>query len=420
MKIDPEALEIPIDLPTTSDVVEQKVNDGLPAKPRFVCEVTDPERRGEGMYQYIAYRVNTTMESSPGNTVVNTADRRFSDFVWLQETLIKQFRGVLIPPLPDKQVIGHLTGERFSGDLINERRRGLEKFLNRLAVHQILQNSQDVIQFLTADDAKMAALKAEKKQPARGRGVMDFFRESVQTFQNTFGSGSERQKTADDLSCEAVFDYSSLLEKQLEKVHTSSEELVQRTRGLEKCWFEFAIACTLLGGYESKNEEEALGQVCAQLGNTADRLTSLYQQKWQDENIHFREPLKDYLRYAQSVQDMCRSRAAMLLTYQTSTSELESRQRALAEVQGVPGKEERARSIERSVVEAQGIADTDRIELQRVTQSTLAEAARFRREKEQELRSIILNFVNMQIDHSKRAQQVWESVLPEIDDSKQE
>jgi sorting nexin-1/2 len=388
-----------------------------PAKAKFTCEVTDPESRGEGMYKFISYKVNTRSESSPGAVTVTVVERRFSDFVWLQERLLKQYRGVLIPPLPDKQVIAAVTGNRFSGDFINERRRGLEKFLNRIGVHQELQDSPDVELFLNAEDASFAAARQERKGASSERGLMNFFRETAQSLSNQFGAGAERQKTADDVSCEAVSEYARMLEGQLEKVHGSSEELVSRTRGLEKSWFEFAIACTLLGGYESKNEEEALGQICSRLGNTADRLSILFKQKGEDENIRFREPLKDYLRYAQSVQQMCNSRSATLLTFQTSMSVLEDRQRSLAEVQGVPGKEARARAIEVSVAEAQTIADQNRAELQRVTQMTLAEAARFRIEKEQEIRDIIINFVNMQIQHSRMAQAIWQSVLPNLENT---
>ncbi len=51
----------------------------------------------------------------------------------------------------------------------------------------------------------------------------------------------------------------------------------------------------------------------------------------------------------------------------------------MSKAQGVPGKEAAARQIEVQVAEAQRDADRDRAELERVTRSTLAEAARFRR-----------------------------------------
>ena len=233
------------------------------------------------------------MENSPGIVTENSVERRFSDFAWLQQQLVKHNRGVLVPPLPDKKIIGALTGDRFSGDFISERSRGLEKFLNRLAVHAVLQNAPQLTTFLTASDEELAGKKQETKtQPAQeDRGIMNFFRESVQSISNTFGAGAERPKDQDDLACDAVVEYATLLEKQLEKVHTSAEEIVGRTRGLSKCWFEFALSCTLLGQYESKNEEEALGQVCSKLGNTADRLSILLTQKSDDENAqrHLRE-----------------------------------------------------------------------------------------------------------------------------------
>lgn len=292
----------------------------------------------------------------------------------------------------------------------------MEKFLNRLAIHAILQDSKDLETFLHANDEGMAHAKMTKKeQDGKDRGLMNFFRETAQSLSNTFGVGPERPKSADDVACDAVSEYASALETSLENVHATAEQLVERSRGLSTCWFEFALACTLLGQFESKNEEEALGQVCSKLGSCADRLCVLMTKKGDEENIHFREPLKDYLKYTQAVQEMCRARASISLTYQTSLGVLQGRQESLARQKGQPGREEQAAAMERSVNEAQKIADQDRAELARVTALMLREAARFRREKEDEIRKIVINFVKMQISHSKQVQAAWETVLPEID-----
>jgi len=342
--------------------------------------------------------------------------------VWLQAKLVAENRGVLVPPLPEKQPTGLVTGAAFSANFISERRRGLEKFLLRLSVHEVLQSSKVVHDFLHADDASFASLKVEKKEPAPGQksGFLNFFNESYQAFSNIVGAGAERPKTAEDIDCEGVLEYATLLEKQLEKVHTSAEELVAKTKALSTCWFEFSLQAILLGQYESKNEEEVLGQICCKLGNTADKLSHLLTKKANDEDVQFREQFKDYLKYTLCVQELCRSRAATLLTYQTSLGILEARQADLSKAQGVPGKEAAARTIEVQVAEAQRDADRDRAELERVTRSALAEAARFRREKEQDIRRVIIDFVKMQIQQSRQAQETWESLLPEIDGNPQE
>lgn len=48
--------------------------------------------------------------------------RRYSDFVWLSDQLAKDVPGSIVPPLPEKAVVG-----RFSAEFVESRRRLLEK-----------------------------------------------------------------------------------------------------------------------------------------------------------------------------------------------------------------------------------------------------------------------------------------------------
>jgi len=49
------------------------------------------------------------------------ADRRYYDFVWLNDRLRESFKGYIIPPLPDKTIIPN----RFDPQFIQARRRDL-------------------------------------------------------------------------------------------------------------------------------------------------------------------------------------------------------------------------------------------------------------------------------------------------------
>jgi len=400
-----------------SEVAGDNNDEGFPPgfSPSIKCDisVTDPEKKGDGMYQYISYKVNTTAELQPGKFTQSAVVRRFSDFVWLHEQLLANCKGVLIPPLPEKAIIG-----RFSGDFINERRRGLEVFLHRVTTHRVLKDDDTVQLFLLGDDMSMAAAREEKKEAVAvvtsNRGFMSMFKESVQAISNTFGAGKERTKSDDDVACDAIVDYSNSLEVSLTSVHTNVEYLIKRTRALAKCWFEFGLACTLLGQHETKQDEEALGNVFSKLGNCADRLSVLIRKRVDRENVHFREPIKDYIRMVGAVKAMMRTRAAVLLTYQTALSSLEAKQTKLAQLKGVAGKEDQTIKLEQALVEAQDEVDEAKMELDKVTKIALEETAKFREMKQEDLKKIVVEFVRLQIDHSKKVQSAWESILPEI------
>lgn len=99
--------------------------------------VADPKKESEGINSYISYKVNTQTNLPEFTYGQFSVIRRYSDFVWLAEQLQKDVSGAIVPPLPEKAVVG-----RFSAEFIESRRRLLEKFLARLAAHDELSTSK--------------------------------------------------------------------------------------------------------------------------------------------------------------------------------------------------------------------------------------------------------------------------------------
>ena len=105
---------------------------------------------------YMLYKVNTTTNHphfSFGNFSVM---RRFSDLEWLHIQLSTLCPGCIIPALPDKQALG-----RFELEFVESRRRGMERFLNRVTKHADLSNARVIVPFLSADDSLLAQTKNE-------------------------------------------------------------------------------------------------------------------------------------------------------------------------------------------------------------------------------------------------------------------
>jgi hypothetical protein len=101
--------------------------------------VIDPEKKGDGISSYIVYKVKSSIEHSPGKVTEATVSRRYSDFLWLHEHLFltPQLSGFLVPPIPDKAVVG-----RFAEDFVEERRRSLEMFIKRVVAHPIVSSTK--------------------------------------------------------------------------------------------------------------------------------------------------------------------------------------------------------------------------------------------------------------------------------------
>lgn len=66
--------------------------------------------------------------------------RRYSDFEYFRDILERESARVTIPPLP-----GKVFTNRFSDDVIEGRRAGLEKFLKIVVGHPLLQTGSKVL-----------------------------------------------------------------------------------------------------------------------------------------------------------------------------------------------------------------------------------------------------------------------------------
>lgn len=101
-----------------------------------------PGKEGMFMFQHHNYEVASQRR---GSKVI----RRYSDFVWLLDCLHKRYPFRVLPLLPPKRVA--VNGNHLSNDgaFIEKRRRGLNRFINALVRHPILNQEQLVVMFLT-------------------------------------------------------------------------------------------------------------------------------------------------------------------------------------------------------------------------------------------------------------------------------
>jgi sorting nexin-1/2 len=70
--------------------------------------VTEPQKLGEGMGAYVAYKVITKTNMPIFRKRSFSVMRRFSDFLGLHDKLVDKYlrMGRIIPPAPEKSVIG--------------------------------------------------------------------------------------------------------------------------------------------------------------------------------------------------------------------------------------------------------------------------------------------------------------------------
>ena len=88
----------------------------------------------------------TNLPSFGSHSTVIKTRRRYSDFEFFKKCLIKEIALANHPPVTISSLPGKIIlGNRFSDELIEERRKGLNKWLQNIAGHPLLQSSSHVL-----------------------------------------------------------------------------------------------------------------------------------------------------------------------------------------------------------------------------------------------------------------------------------
>lgn len=366
--------------------------------------VTDPLKQSDSFGSYIIYKVNTSTNSPEYSFSQFSVLRRYSDFVWLNEQLNFFYPGTIVPPLPEKQSVG-----RFTPEFVESRRRGIEKFMSRVTKHEILKVTPVLATFLQADDAAFALCKEQYKQDrAAASGGMANWLESKLSALSSSSANVER--TAADVKFDEVMKYIIQLETQMQNVAKHTSSLVKQNRAMANALFEFGQAFTWLG----QSEGDGLGAALTQVGNTADQLSVLATENAEAEAVHLEEPLEEYVRLLAAVKAALKRRQEKKTIHLNAISDLDSKQNSYNKLMGTPGKEAQATAKLEQVERCREYVEKTRVEYEDVSENLLIEFERFKVEKAEDIKQILLNYVKLQIEFNKKSEQAWKDLIPHL------
>jgi len=391
--------------------------------------VSDPVQHSEGVNKYTSYRVDVR---SPGPNDLSTTQafsavlRRYSDFLWLWEKLQDERAGAIVPPLPEKKPTG-----RFNPAFVEDRRRSLERFLRRVAIHPELQDCACLDTFLRADDVTFQAAKHSKANVVLqqssmmgGSMMMNPNGAPPQLMQKPKKEGFKRWfaetktsisgdlvRSPDDELFEEIQRYVHGLDTQMKNVSNQASGLVRKGKEIANGLFEFGLAFNLLG----QSEADALGDSLSKVGETADRLSVLSAEHADQEAMQFEDPLVDMIRQIHAVKLALQKRHEKRLTYSTCLQEVESKQSSLAKMRAQIGMEAKAYGTEMSLRRAQETAELVREDFAATSQRVLREVDRFKRETAEDMRRTVLEYIRLQVEYNKKMEQIWASLIPQLE-----
>ncbi|KAI9730964.1 MAG: intercellular trafficking and secretion [Claussenomyces sp. TS43310] len=151
------------------------------------CSVTLPVKENDGTKDsYVSYLVTTHTDFPSFQKPVTSVRRRFTDFVFLYNTLCTEYPTCAVPPLPDKHKMEYVTGDRFSQEFMLRRANSLNRFLRRLALHPVLRRSTLLTIFLESQDWNATMRSRPSRSSSSSDSPPGVFDNITETFINAF------------------------------------------------------------------------------------------------------------------------------------------------------------------------------------------------------------------------------------------
>ncbi|KAG1331746.1 sorting nexin 1 [Cocos nucifera] len=388
-----------------------------PSAPPFLSvTVTDPVKLGNGVQAYISYRVITKTNLPEYQGPEKIVIRRYSDFVWLHDRLAEKYKGIFIPPLPEKSAVEKF---RFSAEFIEMRRQALDIFINRIASHPQLKQSEDLRTFLQEDEETMERARFQetgifKKKPA---DLIQIFKD-VQSKVSDVVLGKEKPVEESNPEYEKLKHYIFELEDHLAEAQKQAYRLVKRHRELGQSLSDFGKAIKLLGACEG----DSIGKVFSDLGSKSE-LLSIKLQKENDRNqlvmqahnllMNFEEPLKDYVRAVQSIKATMVDRANAFRQQCELAETTKLKEINLDKLMLMRSEKAMEAEIEYKELKAESEEATRRFET--IVKLMSEEMVRFQEQKTADLGLAFHEFAKGQAKLANEIADAWRSLIPKID-----
>uniref|UniRef100_A0A1A8E4M8 Sorting nexin-2 n=1 Tax=Nothobranchius kadleci TaxID=1051664 RepID=A0A1A8E4M8_NOTKA len=369
--------------------------------------VTNPEKVGDGMNAYMAYKVSTRSSLSMFKSKAFTVRRRFSDFLGLYEKLsVKQsLHGCIIPPPPEKSVVGMTKmkvgmDDPSSVEFLERRRAALERFLQRVVSHPLLLQDPDVREFLERDDLP----RAVNTQMLSGAGFLKMITKASDAV-----SKMTIKMNESDTWFEDKFQEVEAEEQQLRKLHVVVDSLVNHRKELCVNTAIFAKSMAMLGNSE---DSTALSRALSQLAEVEDKMEQLHQEQAASDFFIFAELLADYIRLLAAVRGCFDQRVRSWQRWQEAQSTLQKKREAEAKLLWA-NKPDKLQQAKEEITEWEARVTQYERDFDRVGMAVRKEVLRFEKEKTKDFKSQIVKYLEAMLQSQQRLIKFWEAFLPE-------
>ncbi|XP_026320950.1 sorting nexin-2 isoform X2 [Hyposmocoma kahamanoa] len=386
----------------------------------IIITVTEPQKIGEGMSSYVAYRVLSKTNMPIFNKHEFAVHRRFSDFLGLHEKMTEKYlrSGRIIPPAPEKSIVGTTklkmsstsstenanganTPSSVQSQFVERRRAALERFLNRVAQHPVLCIDPDFRQFL---ESEADLPKATSTSALSGAGVLRLFNKVGETVNKFTYRMDESDPWFEERSARI-----EALETCLRRLFGACESLANERRELGVRTHDAARACAALSGADP---HAPLSRALSNLADLHEKIEHLRVEQANTDYYVLTEHIKDYLGLIGAIKDVFHERVKVFQNWQHAQMQLTKRRenKAKAELANRPDKIETA---SQEIIEWEAKVERGQQEFDQISRVIKKEVERWEEARLDELRTTLLRYLDEHMKHQAKSIRYWNAFLPE-------
>ncbi|KAM6970145.1 sorting nexin-1a [Aplochiton taeniatus] len=369
--------------------------------------ITNPEKVGDGMNAYMAYKVSTQTTLTMFRNKTFTVRRRFSDFLGLYEKLSDKHSqsGFIVPPPPEKSIVGMTKvkvgkEDPSSAEFVERRRAALERYLQRIVCHPSLLQDPDVREFLERDELP----RAVGTQALSGAGIMKMINKATDAV-----SKMTIKMNESDVWFEEKLQEVESEDLHLKKLHAMVDSLVNHRKELSQNTAGFAKSVAMLG---SSEDNTALSRALSQLAEVEDKMDGLHQEQASCDSFSLAELLADYIRLLASVRSSFDQRIKAWQRWQDAQNALQRKREAEAKLLWA-NKPDKLQQAKDEIAEWEAKVTQYERDFDRVSATVRKEVLRFEKEKARDFKKQIMKYLESLLQSQQQLIKYWEAFLPE-------
>ncbi|CAO1618240.1 unnamed protein product [Parajaminaea phylloscopi] len=367
------------------------------AQPSFTIRVGDPHKVGDGMTGHIVYTVRTKTDAAGFKAAQFSSLRRYSDFRWLHAALVHTNPGIIIPPVPEK-VRGLIS--RFSPDLVEARRHGLENCINKIAHHPILSKDEDFKLFLESE----SFARDVKLRDARKGAVPTPEQKTWMGWSGTVGFNSGHKFHEFDDWFDSQKAYLDSLEAQLKQVVKSLNALGQSRKELADT---IALSSHSLSMLSGSSLSRSLSASFVGLGDVQRRAQELEEIQSDSDIRHFGSVLYEYERIVGSVRKAFSTRVDTWHLMQKADEDLRKTRAKHEKLKREPAAGHYYEESLRDLAEAENRALERRASFDLVSKRCKEEMSRFDKQRVEDVRKAVDTWLTGQLNRREEILGEW-------------